>query len=101
MAKSFTQGLKSWFSGESQPAAGKPVAKPAGSSRDQVLAAAKAQIRASQERVMTPERAELIRKALEVRQAKQAILADLDDEQRQKLVALAFKKLLNEGKSEK
>ncbi len=47
--------------------------------------------------VMTPERAELIRQAMAVRQAKQTVLADLSDEQRQRLVAAAMKRLLNEG----
>lgn len=59
------------------------------------------QVRDAQERVMTPERAELLRHAMQVRKAKQAILADLNDEQRQKLVALAFRALLNEGREDK
>ncbi len=60
-----------------------------------------AQISAMQQQaegLMTPERAELLRRAMEVRRAKQTILADLSDTQRQKLVAVALKKLLNEGR---
>lgn len=60
--------------------------------------AAVAEARAKMAGVMTPERAELIRQAMQVRKAKQAIFADLSDEQRQKLVAVAMKKLLNEGR---
>lgn len=48
--------------------------------------------------VMTPERAELIRQAMAVRKAKQTVLANLSDEQRQRLVAAAMKRLLNEGR---
>jgi len=49
-------------------------------------------------RVVTTDRAELIRQAMQVRAAKQVILADLDDETRAKLVALAMKALLNEDR---
>lgn len=42
----------------------------------------------------SPDRAELIRRAMEVRRAKQVILAELSDEQREKLVALALKALM-------
>ncbi|WP_142849288.1 hypothetical protein [Telmatospirillum sp. J64-1] len=48
--------------------------------------------------LVTPDRAELIRKAMEVQRAKKVILADLSDEQRQRLVATAMKRLLNEGR---
>lgn len=68
-----------------------------GSARDQALA----QIRANQDRVVTPERAELIRRAMEVRRAKQKILMDLSDEQRQKLAVMAVRAFLNEGKDDK
>lgn len=64
-----------------------------GSARDQ-------QIKAMQNNakdLLTPDRAELIRQAMEIRKAKQVVLANLDDVQRQKLVALALKKLMNEG----
>ncbi len=44
-------------------------------------------------------RATLISNALSVHKAKQAILKNLSDEQRAKLVALAMKTLLNEGRS--
>lgn len=50
--------------------------------------------------IVTPERAELIRQAMAVRNAKQTILADLDDETRGKLVATAMKALLREGRDE-
>ena len=46
------------------------------------------------------DRAALIRQAMEVRRAKQAVLDDLSDEQREKLVALAMKQLLNETPSD-
>jgi len=69
----------------------------AGDARAQALD----QIRASQDKVMTPEREQLIRQAMEVRRAKQAVLKDLDDEQRQKLVATAMRAFLNEGRSDK
>lgn len=49
-------------------------------------------------RAMTPERAELIRNAMRIHRAKQNILADLDDAQRQKLVLLAMRAFLNEGR---
>lgn len=49
-------------------------------------------------RVMTPERAELIRNAMRIHRAKQKVLADLDDKQRQKLVLLAMRAFLNEGR---
>lgn len=71
-----------------------PGAAPPGSARDQALA----QIRANQARVVTPERAALIENAMRVHRAKQKILADLDDEQKQRLVALAMRALLNEGR---
>lgn len=46
-----------------------------------------------------PDRAELIRRAMEVRAAKQTLLADLNDEDRAKLVATAMRAFLNESKS--
>lgn len=67
-----------------------------GSARDQALA----QVKAQSQSVMTDERAALIRQAMQVRKAKQTVLADLSDTERQKLVAVAMKKLLNEGKPE-
>lgn len=62
------------------------------------------QIKAMQEGnkdLVTEDRAELIRRAMEIRRAKQQIFADLSDEQRQKLVAIAIKKLLHEKDGEK
>lgn len=77
---------------------GGSAAKPAAPAdpREQAMAT----IRANQQRVMTPEREELIRQAMQVRRAKQQILADLDDEQRQKLAAMAIRAFLNEGREE-
>ncbi len=49
--------------------------------------------------IVTPDRAELIRQAMSVRAAKQTILADLNDEDRAKLVAVALKAFLNESRS--
>ncbi len=66
--------------------------------RHDVRAEALRQVRESGAKVMTPERAELLRKAMEVHRAKQTVLADLSDEQRQKLVAMAIRQLLNEGR---
>lgn len=71
--------------------AGKDAAKGA-------KATAIAQVQAQAKDLITPERAELIRRAMEVRKAKQTILADLDDAARAKLVATAMKALLNEGR---
>ncbi|MDH5748027.1 MAG: hypothetical protein OEY85_01830 [Rhodospirillales bacterium] len=55
------------------------------------------------DRVMTPERKELIRHAMAARNAKAKILDDLKDEDKQKLYALAIKNLLREddGNSDK
>lgn len=44
------------------------------------------------------ERAELIRRAMEVRAAKQTVLADLSEEDRERLVATAMRAFLAEGK---
>ena len=52
-------------------------------------------------RVMTPERQALILKAMKVQRAKSKILNDLKDEDKQKLYALAVKKLLREGEEAK
>ncbi|MBY0431425.1 MAG: hypothetical protein K2Q10_09520 [Rhodospirillales bacterium] len=51
--------------------------------------------------MVTPERAELLRNAMQVAKAKQKILAHLSDDQRQQLVALAMKQLLNEDVKKK
>jgi hypothetical protein len=50
------------------------------------------------EELVAENRAILISEAMKVRTAKKAILADLDDQSRAKLVALAMKRLLNEGR---
>ena len=49
--------------------------------------------------VMTPEREQLIRNAMNVHRAKSRIIEDLKDEEKQRLYALAVKKLLrgNDG----
>ncbi|PKU21645.1 hypothetical protein [Telmatospirillum siberiense] len=60
--------------------------------RDQAIAEAQK----GAQGLVTPDRAELIRQAMQVRAAKQKILADLDDETRGKLVATAMKALLKE-----
>ncbi len=82
---------------EAQSAVGRRASAPgkggAAAAKRQAVAEAQAQAKG----VMTPERAELIRQAMQVRAAKQTILADLDDETRAKLVATAMKALLNEG----
>lgn len=45
-----------------------------------------------------PSRSQLIRQAMAVHRAKQTVLADLSDEQREKLVALALKQLLRQDR---
>ena len=68
------------------------AAAPAAGSREELIREAQAKA----EDLVTPDRAELIRRAMEVRKAKQTILADLSDEDRQRLVAAAMKRLLRE-----
>jgi hypothetical protein len=63
-------------------------------SKAQAIAQAQAQAAA----IVTPDRAELIRQAMAVRAAKQSLLADLNDEDRAKLVATAMRAFLAEGK---
>lgn len=72
---------------------GSPVVSAAGEK-------ALAQVRAAQGTVVTEGRAELIRQAMTIRKAKQQILADLSDDQRARLAALAIRGLLNEGRDE-
>jgi len=48
---------------------------------------------------VTPDRTELIRQAMQMRAAKQSLLADLNDEDRAKLVATAMRAFLNESKT--
>jgi hypothetical protein len=64
------------------------------SARDQALDA----IRQNQGRIMTPEREKLISDAMAVHRAKQKILADLSDEERRKLMVMAMRALMNEGR---
>jgi light-regulated signal transduction histidine kinase (bacteriophytochrome) len=63
--------------------------------REQMIA----QMQAQGAALVTNDRAELIRQAMQVRAAKQSLLADLNDEDRAKLVATAMRAFLNEGKS--
>jgi len=65
-----------------------------------VREAALARVREDGGKVMTAERAELIRNAMAVHRAKQTVLADLDDADKQKLVATALRALLNEGRGD-
>lgn len=53
--------------------------------------------RQNQPKVMTPQRAELIRNAIRIHRAKKQILAHLSDEQREKLMAMAMRAFLNEA----
>jgi hypothetical protein len=63
-----------------------------------IRAQAVAQVKSQAAAIVTPDRAELIRQAMQVRAAKQSLLADLDDADRAKLVAAAMRAFLNEGK---
>ena len=100
MANFLTRALMGLFLSKNAQALleqrGKAAKRGPKSAREQALAQVKAQSKA----VMTDERAELIRQAMQVRKAKQTVLADLSDTERQKLVAVAMKRLLNEGKPE-
>lgn len=78
-----------------QPQAKSGKGKPATARETQIAA-----MQAQAQDFVTPERAELIRKAMQVCKAKQTILADLSDEQKQRLVATAMKRLLNEGRND-
>lgn len=95
MFERFNKTLLGLFRSRSARPGAKPGTRPA-SVREEAVA----QIRQSQGKVMTPQRAELIRNAMEVHRAKKAILADLDDEQKQRLVALALRAFLNEGRDD-
>lgn len=96
LGQMFGGGKASRASGQSpgKKVGGKQAAAP--SAKEQALA----QVRAAQGTVVTADRAELIRQAMQIRQAKQQILADLSDDQRARLAALAIRGLLNEGKDE-
>ena len=56
-----------------------------------------ADMRAQTDHLVTPDRTELIRQAMQMRAAKQSLLADLNDEDRAKLVATAMRAFLSEG----
>jgi len=62
--------------------------------RDQAIA----QLPSQGANPVTPDRAELIRRAMELRAAKQTLLADLNDEDRARLVATAMRAFLTESK---
>lgn len=83
-----------------KPVPAKKIAPAKTAPQDTERQKAIASMQSQMKNVMTPERAELIRNALAVHKAKQSILADLNDEARAKLVALAITSLLNEGKDE-
>lgn len=72
-----------------------PVAKPAPAAEDD-RAAAIAHMQSQVRDFVTPERQALIANAMAVHRAKQKILADLDDESRAKLVAMAITTLLHQ-----
>ena len=55
-----------------------------------------AAIRESAQRVMTPERQELIRRAMELQRAKSKIFNDLNDDQKREAIAMMLKGMLNE-----
>lgn len=52
-------------------------------------------------RVMTPQRKKIIEDAMAVQRAKATIFNDLNDEQKQRLYALAVKTLLRQGPDDK
>lgn len=76
------------------PSAKAPATAPqAASGREQAIARMQGQAKG----LMTPERQALIAQAMAVHKAKQKIFADLDDESRAKLVAMAITTLLHQG----
>lgn len=60
--------------------------------------AALASLQSQGGKLVTPERAEMVQAAMQVRAAKKSILGDLSDEKRAKLVSDGVRRLLNEGK---
>lgn len=74
------------------PATAQPANAAAPAGRDQAIARMQAQAKG----LVTPERQALIAQAMAVHRAKQKILADLDDESRAKLVAMAITTLLRQ-----
>lgn len=86
-------GFLSWlFLGKKSPKKS-PGAPHAVSDRDQQIR----NLTATADRVMTPERRELIRQALTIRKTKTKILDDLGDEQKRQLYALAIKTMMRNG----
>lgn len=78
-------------------AAPAPAAKPGpGPEPEDDRAAAIAHMQSQVRDFVTPERQALIANAMAVHRAKQKILADLDDESRAKLVAMAITTLLHQ-----
>ena len=59
-------------------------------------AAAQQQLQQQAQKIMTPERQELLRRAMEIQGAKQKIFDALSDDKKQELVAMAMRKALNE-----
>jgi len=72
------------------PAPAKAPAKPVPNDREAAIARMQSQVR----EFVSPEREALIANAMRVHRAKQQILAELDDESRAKLVAMAITTLL-------
>ena len=70
-------------------------AKPAASARADDRDAAIARMQSQVKEFATPERQALLANAMAVHRAKQKILADLDDESRAKLIAMAITTLLH------
>jgi hypothetical protein len=85
--------------GKARPAGKAVASKAKGGKAAPARNAAIAQVQDQVKDLITPDRAELIRQAMKVRAAKQTILADLGDEDRARLVALAMKALLNEDRN--
>lgn len=100
MANFFTRALMGLFLSKNAQAVLEKRAKAAKRGKMSAREQALEQVRTQSKAVMTDDRAELIRQAMQVRKAKQTVLADLSDTERQKLVAVAMRKLLNEGKPE-
>ncbi|MBX9635306.1 MAG: hypothetical protein K2X44_10035 [Magnetospirillum sp.] len=71
----------------------RPVERAKEPDRDMAIAHMQAQVK----EFVSPEREALIANAMRVHRAKQQILAELDDESRAKLVAMAITTLLNRG----
>jgi hypothetical protein len=59
-------------------------------------AAVRPQVQQAAQKIMTPERQELLRRAMEIQGAKQKIFDALSDEKKQELVAMTMRKALNE-----